>query len=116
MIEAQIDAALELRLRVLDAPAGLEGRALLERLSTGARNQLSLALRSAIVKALTGKVNAPLMFDEPLSGLDDLRSVAGLNYLDTLSGHHQVLLTSCHRAQYEWLLGQADVSAGIIGV
>ncbi|MCB1221279.1 MAG: AAA family ATPase [Planctomycetales bacterium] len=116
VIEAQIDAALELRLRVLDAPAGLEGRALLERLSTGARNQLSLALRSAIVKALTGKVNAPLMFDEPLSGLDDLRSVAGLNYLDTLSGHHQVLLTSCHRAQYEWLLGQADVSAGIIGV
>ncbi len=116
VIEAQIDSTLELRLRILDAPAGLEGRALLDRLSVGARNQLSLALRSAVVKALTGKVNAPLLLDEPLTGLDDIRSVAGLNYLDTLSGHHQVLLTTCHQTQYEWLLGQADVSAGIINV
>ncbi|MEZ5339221.1 MAG: AAA family ATPase [bacterium] len=116
VLEAQIDAALELRLRVEGAPPGLEGRALLERLSSGARNQLSLAMRSAVIKALTGKVNAPLLLDEPLNELDDLRSIAGLNYLDTLSGHHQVLVTSCHKAHYEWLLGQADVSAGIISV
>lgn len=116
VIEAQIDATLDLRLRVLDAPATLEGRALVERLSVGARHQLSLALRSAVVKALTGKVNTPLMLDEPLAGLDDIRSVASLNYLDTLSGHHQVLLTSCHQSQYEWLLEQADVHAGILSV
>ena len=116
VIEAQIDATLDLRLRVQDAPADLEGRALVERLSVGARHQLSLALRSAVVKALTGKVNTPLMLDEPFTGLDDIRSVACLNYLDTLSGHHQVLLTSCHQSQYEWLMNQANVTSDIISV
>jgi len=112
--DAGVGPQLELYIKVPDAPPRLGGEELLSRLSVGARQQLALAQRIAVARALGGQARLPLVLDEPLADLDDERAADWVAYLGRLAHEHQVLLTTCHRVQYEWLLRQAKVDAALI--
>ncbi|GEM_PF-2592796 len=108
---ATLSGQLAMQLEIEQAPPGLETGELLERLSTGARLQLALALRIAVAKALGAERRACLLLDEPLAELDDERAVACLRYIHALTAEHQVLLTTCHAQHYEWLAAEAGIRA-----
>ncbi len=77
------------------------------RLSTGAKDQLYLAVRLACCAELSGLDEPlPVILDDPLIAFDDSRFESALRYLvETLAGHQQVILLSCHRSRH---LGFAD--------
>jgi hypothetical protein len=112
--DAAVGGQLELRLHLADAPPGLTSGEALERLSFGTRRQLALCIRSATARALGADHASPLFLDEPLAELDDANSQAWLRYLAQLAGEHQVLLTTCHRAQFDWLIAQTNVKAAAV--
>lgn len=107
---------LELLLEIDDAPPGLAGEELLDRLSVGARRQLSLAVRMAVARSLGEDQHPLLLLDEPLAELDDAHAQACLEYIAQLATEHQMLLTTCHAQQYAWLSQQAGVSANVISL
>lgn len=78
------------------------GRASLQ-LSSGARDQLHIAVRLAISEFLTrGGESVPLLLDDPFATSDDQRLAAGMRTLiEGLGGTHQVLLVTCHRGRYQ---------------
>lgn len=78
------------------------GRASVQ-LSTGARDQLHIAVRLAISEFLTrGGESVPLLLDDPFATSDDQRLAAGMRTLiEGLGGTHQVLLVTCHRGRYQ---------------
>jgi DNA repair exonuclease SbcCD ATPase subunit len=108
--------SLELLLEVDDAPPGLAGEELLNRLSVGARRQLSLAVRMAVARSLGEDQYPLLLLDEPLAELDDAHAQACLGYIAQLAAEHQVLLTTCHEQQYAWLSKQVGLSPSIISL
>ncbi|KMY67896.1 hypothetical protein AAU61_08575 [Desulfocarbo indianensis] len=88
-------------------PAAREREA--EALSRGTRDQLYLSLRLALAQEITsGGEPVPLLLDDPLVNFDDRRLAAALAMLAGLAGERQVLLFTCHRAQYEILKGAGD--------
>lgn len=71
-------------------------------LSEGARDAILLGLRLAVVDHLAGEAQGiPLIFDEPLADLDDARFDEALLLLEQVAATHQVVVLSCHNAQYE---------------
>jgi len=116
VVDAALSEQLALRLRVEGAPPGLADTDLVERLSLGARRQLALAVRCAVALALGAEQGAPLFLDEPLAELDDENARAWLAYLGSLAKDRQVLLTTCHQAQYEWLIGAGQVEATVLAL
>jgi len=116
VVDAALSEQLALRLRVEDAPPGLAEGDLLDRLSLGARRQLALAVRCAVALALGAEQGAPLFLDEPLAELDDANAQAWLTYLAHLAKNRQVLLTTCHQAQYEWLISAGQVKASVLAL
>lgn len=67
------------------------------RLSTGARDQLYLALRLAALEHFVQQDRSlPLILDDLFVHFDDDRTEAGLRVLQELSGHVQVLLFTHH--------------------
>lgn len=76
----------------------------LQHLSTGARDQLNLAVRIAISEYLSAHVGRiPLVLDEPFAHWDDQRFVRGLQLLTKLAEERQVIILSCHRWRYHQL-------------
>lgn len=75
-------------------------------LSTGAREQIHLTARLAVLRYLgTGVQGVPLLLDDPLTGSDDERFVAVMEFLLTrVLGERPVLLLSCHGWRHERLL------------
>ena len=112
--DAVLGPDLELRLRIKGAPVGLAQDQLLARLSTGARRQLALALRVAVARALGGSIRPPIMLDEPLSELDDERAADCLRYLGRLSDNNQIIISTCHFAQYRWLIEQTSIPVHVL--
>jgi len=76
-----------------------------ESLSTGALDQIYLAVRLSISEHLSSKVGKlPIILDEPFANTDDERFKSGMGYLvNELSKHHQVIILTCHKQRHEWL-------------
>ena len=72
-------------------------------LSSGARDQLHLAVRLAISEYLSkGGVPLPLLIDDCFATSDDERTRAGMRMLlESLSRKHQIVLVTCHRRRYQ---------------
>jgi recombinational DNA repair ATPase RecF len=72
-------------------------------LSSGARDQLHLAVRLAISEFLSrGGESLPLLIDDCFATSDDDRTRQGMKLLlDTFSRQHQILFVTCHRARHE---------------
>ena len=83
------------------------------RLSTGARDQLYLALRLAALEHFVQQDRRlPLILDDLFVHFDDDRTEAGLRVLQELSGHVQVLLFTHHErvaVQAQDALGPSSV-------
>ena len=73
-----------------------------EELSAGARDQLYLAARLALVDEITGGNSLPLIMDDPLVHFDAFRRENTRNLLKEVSKKHQVILLSCHDYYDEW--------------
>ncbi len=106
---AQVDQVrfgedLDFSLRLRDGQQSTRGKALLQ-LSTGARDQLHLAVRLAISEFLSKPANPlPLLLDDVFANSDDERARAGMRVLaGTLARDHQVILMTCHRHRHEHL-------------
>ena len=68
-----------------------------EALSRGAREQLYLAFRIALVEDLgERKAALPLVLDDILVNFDPARAEAALDLLARLADTHQVLALTCH--------------------
>jgi len=83
----------------------LTGGRLEQSLSTGARDQVALALRIAICEFLArGGAKLPLLLDDPLAHADDARAGRLLRVLaEAARTGHQVLVLTCHRATVDAL-------------
>ena len=73
-----------------------------EELSAGARDQLYLAARLALVDVVTGGNPLPLILDDPLVHFDPFRRENTRNLLREVSKKHQVILLSCHDYYDDW--------------
>jgi uncharacterized protein YhaN len=74
-------------------------------LSTGARDQLYLAIRLAISEYLSPKDDPlPLLIDDVFATSDDERARAGMRLLvEHFGQRHQIVVVSCHRVRLEEL-------------
>lgn len=78
--------------------AGADGQLLGElQLSSGARDQMYLALRLAICETLVGAKEAPLILDDPFLTSDDARTERGVALLKELGRKRQVVLLTCRQ-------------------
>ncbi len=76
-------------------------------LSSGARDQLHLAVRLAISEYLSREESLPLLIDDCFATSDDIRARAAMNLLiEQFSEQHQVILVTCHRMRAEALAAQ----------
>ena len=73
-----------------------------EELSSGAKDQLYLAARLALVDAVCGEDSIPLVLDDPLVHFDASRRENTRNLLQEVSKKHQVLIFSCHDYCDDW--------------
>jgi len=73
-----------------------------EELSAGARDQLYLAARLALVDVVGGGNPLPLILDDPLVHFDPFRRENTRNLLREASRKHQVILLSCHEYYDGW--------------
>ncbi len=74
-------------------------------LSTGAKDQVYLAVRLACCEELSrGGEAIPVLLDDPLMAADDSRFAVGLRYLvETFARQRQVIILSCSQARHERL-------------
>ena len=74
-------------------------------ISTGARDQLYLAIRLAISEYLSPKDDPlPLLIDDVFATSDDERARAGMRMLiEHFGQRHQIVIVSCHRHRLETL-------------
>jgi uncharacterized protein YhaN len=89
-------------------------RVLVERMSTGTRDQLFLALRLASLEwRLAGHEPMPFILDDILVNADDARSRAALKILGEMAGKTQVILFTHHRRIVDEAL-QLAAGSGIL--
>ena len=84
----------------LRASTGIgDGRMLDEqRLSSGTRDQLYLALRLAVCDTLEQTKAVPLILDDPFITSDDARTAQGVELLRRLGRRRQIILLSCRKS------------------
>jgi uncharacterized protein YhaN len=73
-----------------------------EELSAGARDQLYLAARLALLDAVIGENSVPLILDDPLVHFDSDRREHTRKLIREISQKHQVLIFSCHDYYDDW--------------
>lgn len=71
-------------------------------LSTGARGQLALALRLALVDHLSRKERQMIVLDDALVNFDGDRLTEAKNLLSEIAKQLQVLYLTCHSAMTDW--------------
>jgi hypothetical protein len=101
--DVRIGANLELHLTVDGAASEIQPTELWTYLSSGAQQQLALALRLAMARTASGRTNLPLLLDEPLTDLDDERAKLLFRYIAQVAKTTQVIITTCHEKLYSWL-------------
>ena len=79
------------------------------RLSTGAKDQIYLAVRLACCDELSREGESiPVLLDDPLMTADDSRFSTGLQYVaESFAKGHQVIILSCAKGRHEALMGEA---------
>lgn len=85
------------------------------RLSTGARDQVYLAVRLACCLELSrlGE-SVPILLDDPFIASDDTRFRSGFRLLaDHLARGQQVIALTCHRARHEQFAGEEWFCSGV---
>jgi hypothetical protein len=101
--DLRIGPSLELYLSVENASSEIPPTELWTYLSSGAQQQLALALRLAMARTASGRTNLPLLLDEPLTDLDDERAKLVFRYIAQVAKTTQVIITTCHDKLYTWL-------------
>jgi DNA repair protein SbcC/Rad50 len=101
--EVRIGSNLELHLTVEGASSEIAPSEIWTYLSSGAQQQLALALRLAMARTASGRTNLPLLLDEPLTDLDDERAKLVFRYIAQVAKSTQVIITTCHEQLYTWL-------------
>lgn len=93
---------LDFSVRLADGQQLPRGRAELQ-LSSGARDQLYLAVRLAVSEFLSrGQGPLPMVLDDVFITSDDERTRATMRVLlERFSRDHQIVLFTCHRARFE---------------
>ena len=109
--DLRLGKQLDLHLQLDGAPADIPGDEIWNYLSTGAQQQLGLAVRLAMARTASGRTNLPLLLDEPLSELDDERAKMVFNYIEQLAEDTQIILTSCHERTSRWLVERGSSHA-----
>lgn len=80
-------------------------------LSSGAADQLYLAVRLAICElVLDSETSVPIILDDTLSNFDDERCAAALRWLKEESKHRQIILFTCHSREADFFAGDSEVS------
>jgi uncharacterized protein YhaN len=79
-----------------------------DQLSTGAREQLYLALRLAMINLLYPDKKMPILLDDSFVCYDDQRLARVLSWL-TGQGYEQILLFTCQHREMD-ILDQMDIS------
>lgn len=102
LLDRELKAAAKPRGDAVARDAGL--------LSTGAVDQLYLAVRLAICElALPEDKSCPIILDDALVNFDDARCEKALGLLRTLAQERQIILFTCHRREAALVKGFADV-------
>jgi DNA repair exonuclease SbcCD ATPase subunit len=111
--ELRFGEDLDFAVRFGNSQPATRARALLQ-LSTGARDQLYLALRLAISEYLSrGAEPLPLLVDDAFATSDDERARVGMRLMiEHLSRSHQIIFVTCHRQRY---MGFAEQDAELYG-
>ncbi len=86
----------------------LDGRLLNEEellaLSVGARDQIYLSLRLALIDFLSGTSTLPIICDEPFASSDDVRFYSGMDLLLAESTKRQIIILTCHELRHrKWV-------------
>lgn len=105
--DLRFDESLGFTLKHVPDNRTLENPEVDARLSTGAKDQIYLAVRLAVCGELSKTSEAvPVLLDDPLLAADDHRFAGGLRYIaETFASDHQVLILSCSEQRH---LGLAD--------
>ena len=85
------------------------------RLSTGAKDQIYLAVRLACCAELSvGGESIPIILDDPLISFDDDRFATSLMYIvESLPRQNQVIILTCHRDRHERVAGEEWFRDGV---
>jgi DNA repair exonuclease SbcCD ATPase subunit len=107
--EVRFGEDLDFSVKMTHGPQVARGKAVLT-LSSGARDQLHLAVRLAISEFLSKPGNPlPLLFDDVFATSDDERARAGLRVLiETFAREHQVVIVTCHRQRMDGFAAADD--------
>lgn len=78
------------------------------RISTGAKDQVYLAVRLACCEELSRESESiPVLLDDPLMAADDSRFATGLRYLvESFAKDHQTIILSCSKQRHDALTGE----------
>src|SRR5262249_41746089 len=103
---------LDFSVRLVGGPTLARGKAD-QQLSTGARDQLYLAVRLAVSEFLSrGQTPLPLLLDDVFVSSDDERARSGMRLLIEPSTTRQAVLLTCHRRRFEAL---AEIDRDLYG-
>ncbi|OGF16618.1 MAG: hypothetical protein A2W00_02170 [Candidatus Eisenbacteria bacterium RBG_16_71_46] len=102
--ELRFGEDLDFSVRLANGHQIARGKAVLQ-LSSGARDQLHLAVRLAISEYLSrDQESLPLLIDDAFATSDDERARAGMRLLiEHLAKQHQIVVVTCHRKRHEAL-------------
>lgn len=103
--DLRFDDSLSFTIRRAADDRRLEQADIDARLSTGAKDQVYLAVRLAFCDELSRDgESVPVLLDDPLLAADDSRFASGMRYLaETFAKNHQVLILSCSKQRHEGL-------------
>ncbi|HKY31902.1 MAG TPA: AAA family ATPase [Candidatus Polarisedimenticolia bacterium] len=117
--DVRFDTDLSFTLRHAATAQRLDQAAVDAHLSTGARDQIYLAVRMAVSDYLSSaESRLPFILDDPFSCFDDARFARAMEFLlDSIGRRHQVILLSCHEARHRlWLSTAPAETAGRVRV
>ncbi len=82
-------------------------------LSTGAKDQVYLAIRLALADYFSTKgERIPLILDDPFATADDQRFLRAMEYLTgEVAGEHQVMILTCHERRHRWWLEETHAAS-----
>jgi len=107
--DLRFDDSLDFTVRRISDGRILEQADIDARLSTGAKDQVYLAVRLAFCQELSmGGESIPVLLDDPFIAADDTRFARGMQYIAEESAReHQILILSCAKQRHEALAAES---------
>jgi len=94
---AEVDGNLDMSVYSPDKGEFIELGSGDEAFSSGARDQVYLSARIALLEAVTGDSKTPLILDDTFANFDDMgRKERAFEMLEAISGDRQVIYLTCH--------------------